>query len=77
MTIEGHAAKAILEDPTVRATLDLIESALKDQWELATTSEQREEVWYTLQGAKRFRNVLTQAVENMEFDAQLKEKQNG
>ena len=75
--IEGHAAKAILDDPTVVAILDLIESQLHETWGTAATPEQREEVWYTLQGAKRFRNVLRQTVENMEFDAQLKEKQNG
>ena len=71
MSIEGHRAKAILEDPTVTEVLELIEVTLHEQWGLSPTAEQREEIWYTLQGLRRFKSTLDVAVQNAIMDKTL------
>jgi len=75
MEVKGHAAKRILEDQTSTDVLDLIESTLTDEWKITKDPTSREEIWFTLQGCQRFREILHIAVTNMEYEATLKENQ--
>jgi hypothetical protein len=74
--MEGHAAKAILDNPIVEEVFNLIEKTIHDQWEESAEPQAREELWFTLQGLIRFREILQVTVDNQEFDTTLKEKYN-
>lgn len=71
---EGQAAKELLANPLLQESLQTIESALIDQWTLTRDTSVREEVWYTLQGLKRFVTILNMTVSNGEDELALKEK---
>ena len=74
---KGQLSKELLDNPLLKETLEIIESALIDQWKDSNDSKVREEVWYTLAGLRRFRGVLEIAVQNGEADYALQEKYNG
>ena len=71
---EGQAAKELLANPLLQESLQTIESALIEQWALSRDTSVREELWYTLQGLKRFTTVLEMTVTNGEDEYALKEK---
>lgn len=73
----GEQAQTVLNDPLVIEALDGIEEIILTQWQEAKETTEREELWYTLQGAKRFRNYLTIVKENGEFEKAQLEKLNG
>lgn len=72
--LRGHRAEEILQDPLIVEALEGIEQALHSQWQTAVTSEAREELWYTLKGAQRFKHYLTVIVDNGVFEKALMEK---
>lgn len=71
---EGQAAKELLQHPLLQDSLQTIESALIEQWTLSRDTSVREELWYTLQGLKRFKTVLEMTVTSGEDERALKEK---
>lgn len=71
----GQRAAALLQDPLIVEALDGIEQTLRDQWENAVTTDIREELWYTLKGMQRFKNLLTISIENGVYEKALMEKQ--
>lgn len=66
----GEHAKRLLEDSVLKDALDGIEEAVTQLWKEASTSEQREELWFTLKGLDRFKTHLRAAVDSGEFDKQ-------
>jgi len=76
---KGHRAENILQDPLIVEALTGIEQALREQWTNASTTEVREELWYTLKGLLRFKHYLTVIVDNGVYEEALleKEKLNG
>jgi hypothetical protein len=79
MTIieEGQAASKLLANPLLQESLNIIESALIDQWMDTKDTLVREELWYTLQGAKRFKTILEQIVTNGQYELAMKGKFDG
>ena len=79
MTIiqKGQAAEELLANPLLQESLQTIESALIDQWQESKDTLVREEMWYTLQGLKRFKHVLEMIVEHGVNELALKERDNG
>ena len=71
---EGQAAKELLANPLLQESLQTIESTLIDQWTLSRDTSVREELWYTLQGLKRFVTILEMTVSNGADELVLKEK---
>ena len=71
---EGQVAKELLQHPLLQDSLQTIESALIEQWVLSRDTSVREELWYTLQGLKRFKTILEMTVTNGEDERALKEK---
>lgn len=76
ITERGQHAENILQDPLVVDALKSIEQVLRDSWDNATSTEVREELWYTLKGMQRFKHYFTVAIEQGEFETALKEKAN-
>jgi hypothetical protein len=73
---KGQAAKKLLANPLLQESLETIESALIDQWMLTKDTSVREELWYTLQGLKRFSTILHMTVSNGADDLAMKESFN-
>ena len=73
---EGQAADKLLANPLLQESLDTIESALIEQWTESRDTLVREELWYTLQGLKRFVTVLEFTVQSGNDELLLKEKFN-
>jgi hypothetical protein len=71
---KGQAADKLLADPLLQEALETIASALIEQWQETKDSTVREELWFTLQGLKRFKHVLEMTVSNGEDETALKEK---
>ena len=76
MKERGHRAAEMLSDPLVIETLDLIEQTIIQSWKETQDVTAREDLWYTLRGHQRFKNVLQSAIENVEFEDRLAEKRN-
>lgn len=72
----GHEAQVILTHPLVEEAFNTIEDALRETWEASTDPSVREELWHTLKGAKRFKQVFTNQIENGEYELTLQEKNN-
>ena len=72
----GQAATQLLEHPLMAEALDIIDEALTEQWITSTSTEAREEIWYTLQGAKRFQHFLQVVIETGDYAKALEEKKN-
>jgi len=72
---KGQEAEELLNHPLLVETLDLIETIIREEWELAQDVETREGIWYTLQGALRFRNTLNNYVGNGKYESALKEQE--
>ena len=70
----GHRASELLADPLIVEALDGLEQLLQSQWLDSTTSEAREELWYTIKGMQRFKQYLRIAVENGDYEKALMEK---
>jgi hypothetical protein len=60
----GQRAKELMSDPLISEALQLIPDAIRDQWDETNDSSQREELWYTLQGFKRFAMYFNIVLEN-------------
>ena len=71
----GQAAAMLLQTPLLVETLELIEEAIIEQWTGTNDTTLREQLWYTLQGQKRFKTVLEAAIENGKLDAHLGDRQ--
>jgi len=56
--------------------LQQIEETIHDAWCQAATSETREELWFTLKGAERFKTILEVMVSTGEFTLAHKEIDN-
>lgn len=74
--LRGQHAERLLQDPLIVEALEGIEQTLRDQWETATTTAIREELWYTFKGMHRFTQYLKLAVEQAEYST-LMEKKHG
>jgi hypothetical protein len=72
----GHQAERILQDPLMAEALETIEQSIRESWDSATTTEVREELWYTLKGMQRFKQYLGLAIEQGEYETALTEKTN-
>ena len=72
----GHLSKEILENPLVKEAFAVIEESIHEQWQEAPHSDMREELWYTLKGCQRFKQVFTIAIEQGNYEATLKELDN-
>ncbi len=70
----GQLASELLENPLLKETLELIESTIIDSWRHSKVSSEREELWYTLNGAQRFRTVLESAIQNAMVDRAIMER---
>lgn len=79
MTIieEGQSAEKLLANPLLQESLSTIESALIETWKETKDTLVREELWYTLQGARRFKTMLEQIVLNGQYELAMKGKFNG
>ena len=64
----GQRSKELLDDPIIVEALTKIEDTIRQTWEDTTSTEHREELWYTLKGCLRFKEYLTIAVQNGEFE---------
>jgi len=73
----GQHAERLLQDPLMVEALEAIEQTLRESWDSATTTEVREELWYTLKGMQRFKQYLSLAVEQGDYETALTEKANG
>jgi hypothetical protein len=73
---EGQAAKELLANPLLQDTLATIESTITDQWIETKDTLLREELWFTLQGQKRFRTLLENLIERSQYELVIKEKFN-
>lgn len=71
---EGQAASKLLANPLLQDTLVTIETALIEQWTVTKDTLLREELWYTLQGLKRFKGLLENIVEQGKYELVIKEK---
>ncbi len=71
----GQRSEQLLTDPLLVETLELIEEAIIEQWTGTNDTTLREQLWYTLQGQKRFKTVLEAAIENGKLDAHLGDRQ--
>lgn len=67
---EGQAAKNLLAHPIVKITLDEIEEQLHLLWASSTEANDRDELWYTLKGLERFKNLLDSKVQNASLEEQ-------
>ena len=73
----GQHAASLLQDPLMVEALTAIEQTLQESWISATTTEVREELWYTLKGMQRFKQYLSLAVEQAEYETALMERTDG
>jgi len=73
----GQHAASLLQDPLMVEALTAIEQTLQESWIGATTTEVREELWYTLKGMQRFKQYLSLAVEQAEYETALMERTDG
>ena len=76
MKQRGHRAEELLSDPLLVETLDLIEQSLTQSWKESTETTAREELWYTLRGHQRFKEILTVTMESGKYQEALEEKRN-
>jgi hypothetical protein len=67
---EGQAAKNLLEHPVVNLTLDEIEEQLHILWASSNEATERDELWYTLKGLERFKDLLDAKVQNASYEEQ-------
>ena len=73
-TVErGQAAEGLMRNPLLVESLELIEEAIVEQWKDTPDANLRENLYYTLQGQRRFKVLLQAAVENGTLDAHLGE----
>jgi hypothetical protein len=70
----GLRAKALLADPMLQEALTTIEETLMETWTESVATDHREELWYTYQGAKRFKSYLDLVLQQGEAEQALKEK---
>ena len=68
-------AKRILEDTIVVEALQKIEDGLVQIWRAARSSDDREEVWYTLRGFELFKQCFEATISTGEFDKALLDKE--
>jgi hypothetical protein len=73
---EGQAARDLLANPLLQESFEFIESTLTDQWAESTDTLVREEIWFTLQGLRRFKSVLELTMTSGQNEALLKEAYN-
>jgi hypothetical protein len=66
---QGQAAKNLLAHPVVKLTLDEIEEQLHSLWVSSNTTALRDELWYTLKGLNRFKDLLDSKVQNASYEA--------
>ena len=69
----GQAAEELMRHPLLVETLELVERAIIEQWADTTDNNLREELYYTLQGQRRFKTVLDAAIQNGKLEAHLGE----
>lgn len=70
----GQRAAVLLQDPLVIDAFETISTALTDAWKDSLNAPQREDIYFTLKGLERFKNVFQQYVESGEVELALKEK---
>lgn len=64
----GEAAKRILNDEVVLEAFEQIELGLMQVWRQARSTEDREEVWYTLRGFELFKQCFETTISNGQFE---------
>lgn len=64
----GQHAKQLVNDPNNAQVLNMIEQQLTQSWKNAQTTEDREEIWYTLKGHQRFIETLLTLEDNYDYE---------
>jgi hypothetical protein len=74
----GERAQEVLENPLVKEALEEIEDLILQEWQYMGDKEARDELWYTMQGLKRFQTYFEAAIQSGKLDlAQLRGSENG
>lgn len=72
----GQRSKELLDDPLIDEAFTTIEESILQMWAESKETSEREELWYTLAAAKRFKGIFTNAVSNGSFELAKLEKDN-
>lgn len=54
----AYAAKALIDDPTLKQGWDMLESDLREQWEKCWLPRKRDRIWTELRHLKALRQKL-------------------
>lgn len=71
----GQIAQRILGDEVVVEAFEQIEDSLLEIWKQAKTTEDREEVWYTLRGLELFKHCFEATISSGSFEKAVQEQE--
>tara|TARA_R110002020_G_scaffold287099_1_gene502593 strand:- start:34158 stop:34403 length:246 start_codon:yes stop_codon:yes gene_type:complete len=74
---KAERAKIILADTLVVDAFSEMEEDIMDLWKNESSTDLREELWYTLKGLERFKTKFAATISDGEYELAMQEQNHG